>query len=38
MDPVLFFVFFDRINKIFRIFFPGFPEESLDTPIAFGDK
>lgn len=32
------FNFLDRINKIFLIFFPGFPDESLETPIAFGDK
>jgi len=32
------FFIFDRINRIFRIFFPGFPEESLETPIAFGEK
>ena len=31
-------VFFDRIDRIFRIFFPGFPDESLETTIAFGDK
>jgi hypothetical protein len=28
----------DRINRISRIFLPGFSEESLETPIAFGDK
>ncbi len=27
----------DRIHRIFRIFFPGFPEESLETPIAFSE-
>jgi hypothetical protein len=32
------FVFLDRIYRIFWIFFPGFPEESLEIPIAFGDE
>jgi len=36
MDSILFF--FDRINRIYRIFFSGFPEESLKTPIAFGEN
>jgi hypothetical protein len=34
----LYFSFLDRIDKIFRIFFPGFPDESLEIPIAFGDN
>jgi len=34
----LYILFFDRINRIFKIIFPGFPEESLETPIAFGDR
>jgi hypothetical protein len=38
MDSIIFLLFFDRIYGIFRIFFPGFPEESLETPIAFGEK
>jgi hypothetical protein len=37
MDSIL-FLFFDRIYRILRIFVPGFPEESLETSIAFGDK
>jgi hypothetical protein len=31
-------LFFDRIYRIFRIFFPpGFPDENLETQIAFGN-
>jgi len=38
MEWILFYYyFFDRIDRIFRIFFPGFPDESLEIPIAFGD-
>jgi hypothetical protein len=37
MDSVI-FLFLDRINRIFKIIFPGFPEESLEPPIAFGDR
>jgi hypothetical protein len=37
MDSIL-ILFLDRINRIFRIFFTGFPDESLKTPIAFGEK
>jgi hypothetical protein len=37
MDSIL-FLFFDRIYRILRILFPGFPEESLETAIACGDK
>jgi len=35
MDSIF---FLDRINRIFRIFLPGFPEESLENPITLGDK
>jgi hypothetical protein len=35
---LFYYYFFDRINRIFRIFIPGFPDESLAIPIAFGDK
>jgi len=39
MEWILFYYyFFDRINRIFRIFFAGFPDESLQIPITFGDK
>jgi hypothetical protein len=38
MDSIIFFILFDRINRIFKIIFPGFPEESLEPPIAFGDR
>jgi hypothetical protein len=30
--------FLDRIYRILKIFLPGFPDESLETPIAFGEK
>jgi hypothetical protein len=29
---LFYFSLFDRINRIFRIFFPGLPEESLEIP------
>jgi hypothetical protein len=38
MDSILIKKFLDRINRIFRIFVPGFPDESLEIPIAFGDR
>jgi hypothetical protein len=28
----------DRIYRIVKIFLPGFHDESLGTPIAFGEK
>ena len=30
-------MFFDGIYRINGIFFPGFPDESLEPQIAFGD-
>jgi hypothetical protein len=38
MDSILILLFFDRINRIFRIFFSGFPDESLETTIACSEK
>jgi hypothetical protein len=32
---LFYFSLFDRINRIFRIFFPGLPEERLEIPTAY---
>jgi hypothetical protein len=32
------FVFLTGSTGFSGYFFPGFPDESLETPIAFGDK
>ena len=38
MDSILIKKILDRIDRIFKIFFSGFPDESLKIPIAFGDR
>jgi hypothetical protein len=37
MDPILYSVFLTGSTG-FTGYLPGFPDESLETPIAFGDK
>jgi hypothetical protein len=38
MDSILLLFFSTGFTGFLGYFFPGFPEESLETPIASGDK
>jgi hypothetical protein len=38
MDSILYFFSWTGSTGFWGYFFPGFPDESLETPIAYGDK